>query len=214
MRLGMAIDLDKCVGCKGCQVACKEWNTSGLSGPLPDLDPYGSHPEGVWFKRVYSLEAGAYPATSVLYFPKACMHCDAPPCVEVCPTGASHRRDDNGLVLVDTRVCVGCQLCTWACPYGAREFDPVEKVVKKCTFCVDRIGNESLAPEERLPACVLNCPTRAGVFGDLDDPHSELAKVIVARGGIPLLPEQGTGPAVYYLPRRNIPAREVRAAQG
>jgi len=143
------------------------------------------------------------------------MHCADAPCVEVCPTGASYQRED-GIVLIDQDKCIGCRYCMVACPYNARYFDfggnetyfpemeltPLETArqegraagtVSKCTMCVDRID----AGEE--PACVATCPTYARIFGDLDDPESEVSKLIAEHGATPLHPELGTNPSVFYI---------------
>ncbi|NNL34811.1 MAG: 4Fe-4S dicluster domain-containing protein, partial [Silicimonas sp.] len=129
-------------------------------------------------------------------------HCSDAPCVTVCPTGASYKRVEDGIVLVNESDCIGCGLCAWACPYGARETDPAEKVMKKCTLCVDRIYNENLPEEDRQPACVRTCPAGARHFGDLSDPESGVSKLVAERGGIELMPEQGTAPVNRYLPPR------------
>ncbi len=203
MQLTIITDLNKCVGCKSCQVSCKEHNTGGAYGPVHDHDPYAD-PDGMWWNRIVGMEGGEYPTADVLYLPKACMHCYDAPCVPVCPTGASFKRADNGVVLVDYDSCIGCQLCMWACPYGVREFDEHEGVVKKCTMCIDRIEDETLAPEDRQPACVQSCPTHARTFGDLDDPDSAVARLVAEQRGFQLLPELGANPAVHYLPRRPV----------
>ena len=91
--------------------------------------------------------SGSIPHSETLHFPKSCLHCEDPPCVPVCPTGASYKRKEDGIVLVDYDKCIGCKYCSWACPYGAREFDEKQKVMKKCTLCVDRIYDQSL-PEK------------------------------------------------------------------
>jgi sulfite dehydrogenase (quinone) subunit SoeB len=193
-KLGLVIDLDTCVGCHACAVACKEWNAGGIAGPLTDENPYGKDPFGVWFNRVHSYEveptAANAPAMTV-HFPRSCLHCETPACVTVCPTGASYKRAEDGIVLVDEDKCIGCKLCSWACPYGAREYSAVEGVMKKCTLCVDRIYNEHLDEIERQPACVQACPTRARHFGDLGDPESKVSKLVVERGGRDLLPGLG-----------------------
>ena len=265
-KLGLVIDLDTCVGCHACAVACKEWNAGGIAGPLTDEDPYGREPFGVWFNRVHSYEVellpqfplptgegarragegqstpdtslrpaphpnpgpspsaghlgvhqradqwsanapvhpggrGA-PAAMTVHFPRSCLHCETPACVTVCPTGASYKRAEDGIVLVDEDKCIGCKLCSWACPYGAREYSAVEGVMKKCTLCVDRIYNEHLDEIERQPACVQACPTRARHFGDLGDPASDVSKLVAERGGFDLMPESGMKPVNKYLPPR------------
>jgi Fe-S-cluster-containing dehydrogenase component len=261
-KLGLVIDLDICVGCHACAVACKEWNDGGAFGPLPDDDPYGAEPHGVWFNRVHSYEvipqdSGSAPATvsrhfhnphpapaardrpldsrglqqparaadshheasvpQMVHFPRSCLHCETPDCVTVCPTGASYKRAEDGIVLVDEDKCIGCQLCAWACPYGAREIalphpkaatsdagrkDSKRGTMQKCTLCVDRIYNETLDERDRQPACVMACPTRARMFGDLGDPDSDVSKVVAERGGFALMPEFGYQPVNRYLPPR------------
>lgn len=200
MRLGMVIDLKRCIGCFGCQIACKAEN--------------GTRP-GTLYARVMRQETGAFPNVRRLSLPLLCMHCSAAPCVEVCPTGASQQRDD-GIVFVDPDVCVGCRSCVMACPYGARYYQDAEHVyfreasatpyetaryqshpsgvVEKCDFCRHRL-------ERGLePACVANCMCKARIFGDLDDPESEVSRLIREQGGFQLNAELGTDPSVYYLP--------------
>ncbi|TIT10085.1 MAG: 4Fe-4S dicluster domain-containing protein, partial [Mesorhizobium sp.] len=160
-KLGLVIDLDTCVGCQACVTACKEWNTGGHMAPLTDIDPYGGDVDGVWFNRVHSYEHITEMGGRTVNFPRSCLHCETPACVTVCPTGASYKRASDGIVLVDEDKCIGCKLCSWACPYGAREFDTDVGVMKKCTLCVDRIYNDNLAEEDRMPACVAACPTGA-----------------------------------------------------
>ena len=205
-KLGLVIDLDTCVGCHACAVACKEWNAGGIAGPLTDENPYGKDPFGVWFNRVHSYEVEPLATSSqvamTVHFPRSCLHCETPACVTVCPTGASYKRAEDGIVLVDEDKCIGCKLCSWACPYGAREYSAVEGVMKKCTLCVDRIYNEQLDEIERQPACVQACPTRARHFGDLGDPLSKVSQLVTERGGRDLLPELGYKPTNKYLPPR------------
>jgi sulfite dehydrogenase (quinone) subunit SoeB len=201
-KLGLVIDLDICVGCHACAVNCKEWNMGGGAGPLSDFDPYGAQPDGVWFNRIHAFETGEGADGRTVYFPKSCLHCEDAACVTVCPTGASFKRAEDGIVLVDEELCIGCKLCSWACPYGAREFDEDEGVMRKCTLCVDRIYNETLDPADRVPACVATCPVSARHFGDLGDPHSDVSQLVAARGGVALLPELGYRPVNRYLPPR------------
>ncbi len=201
-KLGLVIDLDICVGCHACAVSCKEWNTSGASAPLTDLDPYGANNDGVWLNRIHSYEVDDGAGGMTVNFPRSCLHCETPDCVTVCPTGASYKRAEDGIVLVNPDTCIGCKLCSWACPYGAREFDEDDGVMKKCTLCVDRVYNETLDPADRQPACVRACPTGARAFGDLGDPESAVSKLVAEREGEALLPQLGYKPVNRYLPPR------------
>ncbi len=115
-KLGLVIDLDICVGCHACAVNCKEWNSGGHAAPLTDFDAYGAKPDGVWFNRIHTFEAGEGSAGRTVHFPKSCMHCETPACVTVCPTGASFKRAADGIVLVDEDKCIGCKLCSWGLP--------------------------------------------------------------------------------------------------
>jgi len=206
MRLGLAIDLDTCVGCHACAVACKEWNGESLmGGPLPDYEAYGREATGAWLNRIRHYECGTYPENKTVNVPMSCMHCEDAACVTVCPTGASYKRPD-GIVLVDADKCMGCSYCAWACPYGARELDQNEGTMRKCTLCVDRIYDEHLLPQDRKPACVKACPTSARLFGDVNDPASEVSQAIRERGGYTLMPEWETRPANHYLPRQVVGA--------
>jgi sulfite dehydrogenase (quinone) subunit SoeB len=205
-QLALVIDLNVCVGCHACVTSCKQWNTSGAAGPLVDQHAYGADPTGTFFNRVLSFEVGEFPSTQTVHFPKSCHHCEDPPCVPVCPTGASYKREEDGIVLVDYDKCIGCKYCAWACPYGVRELDEKRQVMTKCTLCVDRIADKTLPEAERKPACVMACPTNARLFGDVHDPESEVSRAIAERGGYPLMPELGTRPANHYLPRRRTEA--------
>jgi sulfite dehydrogenase (quinone) subunit SoeB len=202
-QLGLVIDLDTCVGCHACAVACKEWNTGGHSAPLPDFDPYGADAQGVWFNRIHSYEAESEDGGRTVHYPKSCLHCAEPACVTVCPTGASYKRAEDGIVLVNAETCIGCQLCAWACPYGARELDDDAGVMKKCTLCIDRIYNDKLEEAERVPACVSVCPVNARHFGDLGNPASAVSRLVAERGSVDLLPELDYRPVNRYLPPRD-----------
>ncbi|MDP6509635.1 MAG: 4Fe-4S dicluster domain-containing protein [Dehalococcoidia bacterium] len=199
MRYVMVIDLKRCIGCYGCQIACKSENAT---------------PPGVFWARVLKQEAGKFPNVRRSSLPLLCMHCQDPACQQVCPTGAT-TKSDNGIVEVDSDECVGCRYCMMACPYGARYFNAKERsyfgqglneyekvgypnhptgVVGKCDFCRHRL-------EKKLePACVANCMARARYFGDVDDPNSEVSHLIREKRGQQLHPELGTDPSVYYLP--------------
>ena len=195
-KLGLVIDLDTCVGCHACVISCKGWNTENYGAPLSDENAFGAEPVGSFLNRVHSYEiTPADKPAHLVHFPKSCLHCDNAPCVTVCPTGASYKRVEDGIVLVNESDCIGCGLCAWACPYGAREMDPVEKVMKKCTLCVDRIYNENLPVEDQIPSCVRTCPAGARHFGDLGDPNSSVSKLVEDRGGVDLMPEQETLPS-------------------
>jgi len=215
-RWGMVIDLKRCIGCQACALACKAENFT---------------PPGIKWAKVLDHESGTYPNTRRELTPVLCMHCDDPPCVEVCPTSASARRED-GIVWVDYDKCMGCKYCVVACPYNSRHyyennnpyfsvsFTPTETfdteligiqarqtgTVQKCTFCMHRIDpgiKKGLKPGidwDATPACVNACPTRARVFGDLEDPNSEVSRLISGGHAFTFLPELGTKPSVYYLP--------------
>ena len=216
MRLGLLIDIDACVGCHACAVACKQWNAgSPVAGGAPDYDPYGTEPSGTWFNRIRFYEDGEYPTSKTLNMPLSCMHCEDADCVTVCPTGASYKRAEDGIVMIDPEKCMGCNYCAWACPYGARELDEDRGVMRKCTLCVDRIYDERLPERERQPACVLACPAHARHFGDYDDPQSKVSQLARERGGKPLLPELGYRPTNQYLPPRTpatVPASTLAGA--
>ena len=219
MRYTMAVDLDRCIGCRTCAVICKG---------------HHAQPEGIWWNRVFVPGAPEY-GTSVLneegqprmeFLPVSCQHCDDAPCQSVCPTGATYT-DENGVVLVDFERCIGCRYCMTACPYGVRQFnwghaEPLpgtegatysygypaeyrqdgrlvytpqrpEGVVEKCTFCVQYTS------QGIEPACCAGCPGNARIFGDLDDPDSEISRYLEGRETFVLGEEHGTHPKVLYL---------------
>lgn len=204
-RLTMIIDVTRCIGCHTCAVACKIEN---------DL------PEGVWWNRVKTIggpapdsPAGVYPQLRMASLTIACQHCEHPPCVPVCPTGATYKRDADGIVLVDYDKCIGCGACVQACPYdGVRTRNAAEPTytlyhpvggagvqpqqggtVTKCTFCVHRV-------ERGLtPACIDVCPTRARFFGDANDPTSQVSQILADRETRQLRADQGTDPNVHFI---------------
>lgn len=197
MRYGMGIDLKLCIGCNACTVACKA--------------AHGTQP-GVFWCKVLEKESGKYPRVSRLFVPVLCNHCRDPLCKTVCPTGATFT-DGDGLVLVDYGKCIGCKTCVTGCPYQARtyvareehyfpgipipygveELRGIEGVVQKCTFCADRLKAGA------VPACVEACPTYCRVFGDLDDPESEVSGLARRQDAFRLLAEKGSEPCVYYI---------------
>ncbi|MCL5947190.1 MAG: 4Fe-4S dicluster domain-containing protein [Chloroflexi bacterium] len=189
----MVIDLRKCIGCQSCTVACKSENGVPLGSfrTWVDVSQIGQTVPASGGETV--TESGTYQQQiKVLNIPKLCNHCDEPPCVEVCPVKATFKRAD-GLVLVDPRLCIGCGTCVNACPYGARYLNPVSRTADKCTFCVQRID------QGLLPACVTSCVGHARIFGDLNDPTSEVSKLISQHQVQVRKPEMGTDPQVFYI---------------
>ena len=189
----MVVDLRKCVGCQSCAVACKSENNVpvGRYRTFVDVSETGatiSDPGGTLITRSGNLEN----KLKMLNVPKLCNHCDNPPCVVVCPVKATFKRVD-GYVLVDPRLCIGCGACINACPYDARFINPVSQTADKCTFCVERVDGKL------LPSCVTSCVGRARVFGDLNDPNSDVAKLLAANSFQVRKPELGTVPQVFYI---------------
>ena len=171
-QLALVIDLNVCVGCHACVTSCKEWNTSGAAGAAGRRATRTARIRPARSSTACRRSRSAsFPNTQTVHFPKSCLHCEDPPCVPVCPTGACYKRAEDGIVLVDYDKCIGCKYCAWACPYGVREIDEQQKVMNKCTLCVDRIYDEALPDADRKPACVMACPTSARLFGDIHDPR-------------------------------------------
>jgi molybdopterin-containing oxidoreductase family iron-sulfur binding subunit len=210
-KWAMAIDLRKCIGCNACTVACIAENAL---------------PPGVIYRPVIKEEIGVYPNVSKRNTPKPCMQCDNPPCTEVCPVSATYKRED-GIVVMDYKVCIGCQYCMTACPYEHRMFDFGEKYSvglpavaaydERPSFEYKRewdrkkrhaspIGNvrkctfcSHRLEEGLLPQCLTTCIGGANYFGDLNDPDSVIAK-IVYKGNVTVLKEEmGTNPKVFYI---------------
>ena len=149
-------------------------------------------PLGVWNAWVKEVEVGEYPNVKRHFLPRLCNHCQNPPCVKVCPTTASHVRED-GIVQVDGDKCISCKLCISACPYNARYTHPDTHVAAKCNFCIHRVD------KGLEPSCVNGCPMKARTFGNLNDPESEVSKLIIQEGAITLKSELGPQPSVYYI---------------
>jgi len=209
-KWAMVIDQGKCVGCGYCTLACRAHN---------DAPPSIS-----WNKVIPAGKVG----NREVFLPRPCQHCEHAPCVEVCMVGASYHRAD-GIVMMDYDKCIGCRYCEVACPYGARAFNweaftgpnpvvpmwgepEVERrprgVPEKCSFCYQRIdrglalGLKPGVDPEATPACVVACPMKARAFGDLNDPESEVSRLLAAHSSYRLREDLGTAPRVYYLPAR------------
>lgn len=201
-QLAIVTDLNRCVSCLNCMVACKEANDVPIGNFWIKILRVGPNPK---------TEDAVYPDVEMYYLPVSCQHCEHPPCVEVCPTGASHRLD-NGTVQIDKAKCIGCQFCVMACPYGVRYLNEEESVVEKCTRCYQRTN------EGELPACVVSCGGRARWFGDLEKGWSDF-KGSLDSNGEPLtltdeeyikpftddevysLPDSGNGPTDRFILR-------------
>ncbi len=208
-RFGMVIDLNSCVGCQTCTIACKHENDT---------------PPGVQWRRVIDVELGQFPNVERLFLVTGCQHCDEPPCVPVCPTGATRQRAD-GLVTMDYDRCIGCGYCAVACPYQARtiaheqnwyygtptvqEEQVAQKgrigVANKCTFCVDRVDGgiaQGLTPgidPDATPACANSCIATAIHFGDFADPNSNVSQLSGDGRAFQMHQELGTDPQIKYL---------------
>ncbi len=177
-QYGMVIDLRRCIGCQACSVACKAESDVPLK---------------VARSWVEYTEKGEYPNVGRTFLPRLCNHCSKPHCTRVCPTGATYKRPQDGIVVVDQGVCIGCLYCAQACPYTARFLNPVTRFVDKCDLCIHRVSNGV------VPSCVNTCQGRARIFGDLNDPTTEVSQ-IVAREPVQVIRRgMGTEPNVYYI---------------
>ena len=209
-RYGMVVDLNRCVGCQTCTIACKHHNDT---------------PPGVQWRQVLDIEQGEYPNVERLFLVTGCQHCAEPPCVPVCPTGATRQRED-GLVTMDYDTCIGCGYCAVACPYQARTIAHEREwyfgvpsrqeervfheervaVASKCTFCVDKIDEAEKSPDivpgldpEATPACAASCIARALHFGDFADPESNVSRLAAENAHFQMHAELGTDPQIRYI---------------
>jgi tetrathionate reductase subunit B len=197
---GMGVDVERCIGCARCVVACKTEN---------DV-PEEPHFFNTWIERYLIRNDGEVEVQSpnggidgfapledpgsvrrTFFVPKLCNHCENPPCVQVCPVGATFITED-GVILVDEGYCIGCRYCVQACPYGARYIHPEKHVAGKCTFCYHRLRGG------RLPACVEVCPTGARIFGEVEGRPTPLSRFMRFNDLQILKPNLNTKPKVYY----------------
>ncbi|GGS28906.1 4Fe-4S dicluster domain-containing protein [Actinokineospora fastidiosa] len=183
-RFGMLIDLNTCIGCHACSVACKN-----------EFDV----PLGVFRDTVKYVEDGAYPNPTRHFIPVLCNHCEDAPCLNACPTDAITRLP-NGEVVINEGDCNLNRFCMAACPYGAIYEDPQTQTASKCTFCDHRTS------QGEAPACVEACPTNCRIFGDLDDPDSEIATRMRENDTTVWKPDEHTAPRVFYVdPKHALP---------
>ncbi len=178
VHYAMVIDTRKCIGCHACTVACK----AEFDVPL-----------GVNRSWVESVEKGTYPNVKRNFLPRLCNHCSKPPCVDVCPTGATYKRKEDGIVVVDADICIGCKYCIQACPYNARFINTRTGTADKCDFCLHRVKKGV------VPSCVNTCQGRARIFGNMLDPNSDVSRLISMFPVTVLRHEMGTEPNVYYI---------------
>ncbi len=178
----LVVNIDRCTGCHGCRIACKMENEVALGvnwSTVNMVGPFGEYPNMV-----------RYP------LPLMCQQCEEAPCVAVCPTGASYRSDETGIVLIDQQGCIGCQICMDVCPYGVRSYNEDTATVEKCTLCSHRTSEEG-----QKPACVVSCAAGARFYGDLDDPESDVSKELAKydESAIHTLPDSGNHPLTKYI---------------
>lgn len=177
VKYAMLIDLRKCVACHACTVSCKSENNIPL---------------GYFRTWVSEIEKGTYPNVSRAALPRLCNHCENAPCEKVCPVNATYKTED-GTVQIDKEKCIGCAYCIQACPYDARFINPETKTADKCSYCYHRVSKGD------LPACVTTCIGNARIFGDINNPESEISKLIAKYPVQVLKPEKNTGPKTYYI---------------
>ena len=173
----MIIDQNKCVQCHACTLACQNQNS---------LAPKE------YFNRLEEREQGSFPKYRRRIIPVQCQHCDNPPCVDVCPVGASYKRKD-GVVMVNFGTCIGCKYCILACPYGVRVVNKAEGYIHKCTFCIEFVE------QGQKPACQTTCPMGVRTFGDLNDPNDPVHAILASKKTVKLLAELKTLPSIYYI---------------
>jgi Fe-S-cluster-containing dehydrogenase component len=187
-KWAMVIDISRCTGCYSCFTACKDeyWDNDYL--------PYsaGQPKHGQFWMNLVKQERGIYPWIKVAYIPVPCMQCDNAPCIKAAKGRAVYKRPD-GIVVIDPKKAVGQKQIVNACPYGVIFWNEDKKLPQKCTFCIQRLE------ESKAPKCVQVCPSQALIFGDLDDPKSEVSRIVASGKAEVLNPEEKTKARVYYL---------------
>lgn len=181
---GLVVDLERCIGCRTCTIACKVEHGIEVGSGIRVVTVGSPHED---------TPAGEYPKLSMTFTPMTCMQCKQPPCLDACPTEAICKRAD-GIVLIDEGKCNGCQECLPVCPYGALVFDSKLGLPRKCNLCSERLD------QGLQPFCALCCPEQAISCGDLAGPESVVSRAINQRGAYVLRPELPAGPRVYYCP--------------
>ena len=152
-QIGFYIDTDRCVACRSCEVACKQWN---------NLAPNVVGEAGPRWRRIVSIEDGTFPDLTAVSMSMACMHCGKPACAAVCPTGAITKQAADGIVVVDQGKCIGCHYCFFACPFGVPQYGD-DGTMQKCNLCLERLE------QGKQPACVATCPSRALNAGTMEE---------------------------------------------
>lgn len=185
MAYGMLIDTRYCSGCQTCVVSCKMSNRVGG-------DAFYSHVISLDGDTLYQA-TGVYPNVKMKFRPTLCNHCESPACFANCPTGAVSKDTETGIVSVDGEICIGCGDCAVSCPYEIPVVLEEQGVAGKCDFCASRVA------DGELPYCVAACPTRTRYFGDVDDPNSDISKMIAENKVEVYKPEAGTNPSVFYI---------------
>lgn len=181
-QIGFFIDATKCINCKTCEVACKDFNGAVAGRSI---------------RKVHTFEGGEFPRVFVYNLSMSCNHCEDPLCVRHCPAGAYTKRPNDGIVMHDAARCIGCRYCTWVCPYGAPQYDAKEGRVRKCNLCLDEMegGAGGEIGKDHSPACVTACPMRAIEIGSLEEIAARPGATIAIR----LLPSpEITRPACRY----------------
>lgn len=190
VRWVMIVDVKKCTACYNCVLACKDEFWGNAYYPYSAPQPKFSH---FWI-RIEKKEEGRWPdLIKVTYTPIPCMHCDDPPCAKTVKNGAVYKRAD-GIVIIDPERSKGQRQIVEACPYKAIFWNEELQIPQKCTFCVHLIDKGWY-----MPRCVEVCPVEALIFGDADDPKSEVSRILSEGRAKPLHPEYGTKPKVYYV---------------